>query len=382
MIESLDKADRDNKGNLLKDIPEARLYEAALTVMMRLVFLFCAEERKLLLLGDDIYDDNYAVSTLHEQLQETADQHGEEILGLRYDAWGRLLTTFRAVFGGVQHHDFKLPAYGGHLFDPDRFPFLEGRPKGTSWKDVTMKDAKFTNGKKGREEDSISCGSWSPLPINNQTVLLLLKSLQLLEVKMPGRKGTIETQKLSFRALGIEQIGHVYEGLLDHTAVRATEPVVGLMGGKQKEPDVTLSRLEELLAKGADEFAKVMKKETGRTAKALTNSLSVELTDELRNRYRTVCQGDDELWQRVEPFAGLIRVDTFGYPVVIPSGSVYVTAGTDRRSSGTHYTPRSLTEPIVHYTLEPIVYDGPAEGTPKDKWEVENAKGTARPEDL
>jgi hypothetical protein len=76
----------------------------------------------------------------------------------------------------------------------------------------------------------------------------------------------------------------------------------------------------------------------------------------------------------VRPFTGLVRLDSFGYPVVIPKGSVFVTAGTDRRSSGTHYTPRSLTEPIVQYTLEPLVYVGPAEGTPKNEWRLKSAK--------
>jgi len=76
----------------------------------------------------------------------------------------------------------------------------------------------------------------------------------------------------------------------------------------------------------------------------------------------------------VEPLAGLVRLDSFGYPVVIPKGSVFVTAGTDRRSSGTHYTPRSLTEPIVRYTLEPLVYVGPAEGKPKGEWKLKSAK--------
>ena len=76
----------------------------------------------------------------------------------------------------------------------------------------------------------------------------------------------------------------------------------------------------------------------------------------------------------MKPFAGLVRHDTFGYPVVIRKGSVFVTAGTDRRSSGTHYTPRSLTEPIVQYTLEPLVYVGPAEGKPKEEWKLRSAK--------
>jgi hypothetical protein len=60
----------------------------------------------------------------------------------------------------------------------------------------------------------------------------------------------------------------------------------------------------------------------------------------------------------VQKFAGLVRLDDVDYPVVITTGSVFVTAGTDRRSSGTHYTPKSLTEPIVQYTLEPLVYVG------------------------
>jgi hypothetical protein len=62
------------------------------------------------------------------------------------------------------------------------------------------------------------------------------------------------------------------------------------------------------------------------------------------------------------------------YPVIVPTGSVYVTAGDDRRSSGTHYTPRSLTEPIVQYTLEPLVYTGPSEGLPREQWTLRLAK--------
>lgn len=348
LIQALDKADQDHGRKLLAEVDEKVLYESALTVMMRLVFLFCAEERELLLLGDELYDKNYAVSTLREQLRVTADQFGEEILGLRYDAWTRLLTTFRAVYAGAKHNRLKLPAYGGSLFNPDRFPFLEGRKSGTTWKATEA----------------------TPLPVSNRTVLHLLEALQVLQTKVGN---TTEARNLSFRSLDIEQIGHVYEGLLDHTAKRATEPVLGLAGTRDKEPEITLADLEKIAAKGEKELLKFLKNETGRSESAIKKGLNAELEDQLASRFRTACQ-DSDLWTRVKKFAGLVRVDTVGYPVIVTAGSVFVTAGTDRRSSGTHYTPKSLTDPIVQYTLEPLVYVGPAEGLPKDQWKLRSAK--------
>ncbi len=55
LVQALDRADLDRDRELLKDVSPAQLYEAGLTVMMRLVVLLCAEERKLLLLGEPIY---------------------------------------------------------------------------------------------------------------------------------------------------------------------------------------------------------------------------------------------------------------------------------------------------------------------------------------
>jgi len=133
IIRALDRIDQDERGQLLAGVAEPELYRAALTVMMRLVFLFSAEERGLLLLGDPLFDEHYAVSTLVAKLQEAADQHGEDVLERRHDAWVRLLSTFRAVYGGVEHERMKLLPYAGNLFDPDEFPFLEGRRQGTTW---------------------------------------------------------------------------------------------------------------------------------------------------------------------------------------------------------------------------------------------------------
>ena len=53
---------------------------------------------------------------------------------------------------------------------------------------------------------------------------------------------------------------------------------------------------------------------------------------------------------------------------------VFVAPGSDRSSTGTHYTPTSLTEPIAQYTLEPLVYEGPKEGLPKKDWKLKSAE--------
>src|SRR5271166_2925505 len=345
IIRCLDRIDQDERRQLLEGVIEGELYEAALTVMMRLVFLFSAEERGLLVLGDPLYDEHYAVSTLVARLQEAADQHGEEVLERRHDAWVRLLSTFRAVYGGVQHERMKLLPYAGNLFNPDEFPFLEGRKPGTTWKSTTA----------------------TPLLIDNRTVLHLLRSLQYLELHG-------EARRLSFRALDIEQIGHVYEGLLDHTAKRATELVLSLTAAKGDEPEVALSELEQRQTKGEAELLKFLKEQTGRSESSLSKSLATPKEGVEAKKLRAACGNDDALFNRVRPFSGLVRNDTFDRPVVIRKGSVYVTAGTDRRSSGTHYTPRSLTEPIAQYTLEPLVYVGPAEGKPKEEWVLRPAK--------
>ena len=350
LIQAIDKSDQDRGRELLAGLGTDRLYEAALTVMMRLVFLLSAEERKLLPLDDPFYSDHYAVSTLLAQLRDEADQHGEEILERHYNSWSRILATWRAVYAGVRHDRLTLPAYGSSLFDPDRFPFLEGRTSDTSWQETPAK----------------------PLPIDNRTVLHLLEALQILQVKVPGG-GPAEARRLSFRALDVEQIGHVYEGLLDHITVRAEEPVLGFIGTKDKEPEIPLSELESR-AQDEDKLVDYLNEQTERTKSALKNGLNAEIDAFRTVRLRAACSNNEALYKRVLPFAELVREDESGFPVVIPANSVYVTEGPTRRATGTHYTPRALTEPIVQYTLETQVYRGPAEGWPKEKWELKSPK--------
>jgi len=208
--------------------------------------------------------------------------------------------------------------------------------------------------------------------VNNRVVLHLLNSLQTLRVKVPGG-GPPETRRISFRALGVEQIGHVYEGLLDHTAVRASEPVLGLVGTKDKEPEIALSKLEALIVEGPDKLLEFLKEETGRSVSALRRALNAsDLLDQ--HKLLIACGHDAQLTARVRPFAGLIRLNSFERPVLALVGCLYVTGGTARRSTATYYTPPSLTEPIVKHTLEPLVFEGAAEGWKREQWKLKSPK--------
>lgn len=332
LVQALDKADQDRDRELLRGVKEAELYEAALTVMMRLVFLLCAEERGLLLLGDERYEAHYAVSTLRMQLRVESD----EILERRWDAWSRLLAVFRAVYGGIEHENLRLPALGGSLFDPDRFPFLEGRGKGSNWRTDAAR----------------------PLPIDNRTVLLLLEAIQQFQ----GRT-------LSYRALDVEQIGYVYEGLLERTVKRTTDVTLELDATKNAQsPWVTLAELESARLEGAERLIALLRERSGSSESRVRNDLARPVDDALAERLLTACHGDTRLRDRVRPFVHLVRTDPWGYPLIHPAGAYVVTTGSDRRETGTHYTPKSLTEAIVAETLTPVAYVGPAEGRPRAEW--------------
>ncbi len=343
LIATLDHEDRERHGELLSRLSSEEVYRGAVTVMMRLVFLFVAEERKLLPIEDQLYAETLAASTLRAQLQERADRDGEDPLERSQAAWHRVLALFRAVHNGIEHDALRLPAYGGGLFDPDRYPFLEGRKTGTCWQDAQAQ----------------------PLPVDDRTMLHLLDSLQALEQQ--GARVL-----LSYSALDVEQIGHVYEGLLDHTAVRLAEDALAL--GGRLEPELRLGPIEQWAQQGEELLQGELAKATGRSVKAIAKDLALELADEQRARLHSACGGDEALFERVVPYHALLRADLRGDPLVLPAGSLFVTQALDRRDSGTYYTPRQLAEEVVQHALDPVVYrPGPAELSDKSEWELRPA---------
>ena len=338
LITTLDGLDRESGGQLLAGVSDDDFYAGVVTFMMRVVFLLFAEERRLLPSDDDTYVSAYSVGYLVEQL-ERADSLGA-VLTQRTSAWHRLLATTRAVFAGVQHEDLRLPAYGGNIFDPDRYPWLEGRP-----------DART------------SAASAHPPAVDDRTVLRMLTAIQY--VQLGG-----ERRRLTFRALDVEQIGYVYEGLLELEVRTATETVLGLARpGKwpqkvKEDAEVTLTEAEALTAKS-------LKDRTGWADKKIAGARNGAPDPERARILRQVIPGPVTA-DRVTPFLGLLEYDKDrGYLAVFPAGSRYVTRSHRRAATGTHYTPRGLAEEVAEGALQPLAYrPGPLETSDQSAWRI------------
>lgn len=327
------------------EVGPQEVYEAVVTVMMRCVFLLFADERGLLPSGS-LYTGGYGLATVLDALEARARDEGEESMDGTSLTWHRLLATSRALHGGVNVEDMRIPAYGGSLFDPERFPFL------------TARDASGT----------------LLLTVSDRVMLHVLRSLQTARLK--GQ----EARRLSFRDIDVEQIGYIYEGLLGYTCTRAEETVLGLLGKDGEEPEVRLSVLNELAERYAEDadlagaiIAWLKEHQPGAKPprlKTLTKALVAGDTLPDADRALLAVTRDEALRADLRPWIGVIRRDLRGRPVVIQQGGLVVTETPSRRNAGAHYTPRSLAEEVVKYALEPLVYSpGPHETDDRSQWQ-------------
>jgi len=99
------------------------------------------------------------------------------------------------------------------------------------------------------------------LPISHLSVPHELDALQGLQQKWLGGRPA-DTRQLSSRALDIEPIGHVTEGLLDHPPVGASESVWGLNVTPDHETNNPLSTLRKLATKHETELHMFLNKYT------------------------------------------------------------------------------------------------------------------------
>ncbi|QSQ17158.1 DNA methyltransferase [Myxococcus landrumensis] len=275
---------------------EEHVYGGLLSTLLRLVFILYAEDRGLLPVDQEPYRDDLSVKALHAQLVEDSSQYPDS-MNRRFGAWPRLLALFRCIYLGASHDKLRMPARRGQLFDPDAFPFLGGA-------------------------GSAEAGTGARVPpIDDETVLQVLERLVFL-------KG----QRLSFKSLDVEQIGSVYEGLMGFHVKRLSGAGICL------KPSRVWVCADEVLAQPAKRRAAWLEGEAGldaKAVKALSKSLEQVSTQQM-------------VLTALEPYRVKGTETRRAAQLVLQPGD-------ERRRTSSHYTPRSLSAPIVRRALEPLL---------------------------
>ena len=315
LLRGLQAAHDASGGGLLREplSPEGDrndIYRGLLSVILRLVFLLYAEERGMLP-ENETFVRHYSLTGLYQRLREDAALH-PDTMDQRFGAWAQLLVLFRLIHDGARDYRtggaVSLPERRGALFDPDRFPFLEGRRAGAG------------AGARQRHERV------RPPLISDGAVYRVLEKLLVLD-----------GERISYRTLDVEQIGSVYETIMGFRMEVATGRSVAIKPAKKLGAPSTVD-LDALLEQG-----------TGNRAKWLQPGIDRNLTD-------TVAKGLRAAETVEDLHAALDRVqDKDATPDLVPAGALVLQPNEERRRSGSHYTPRELTEPIVRHTLASVL---------------------------
>jgi hypothetical protein len=230
----------------------------------------------------------------------------------RRGAWASLLSLFRLVYDGGGADPNYLPARHGDLFDPDTYPFLEGREAGSSYSDEIL-----TN-----------------LPAISDDVVekVLTRLLWLADENKVA-------QRLNYRSLDVEQIGSVYEGIMGFTVEGASGPSVGITyrPPRQKITITLVVDADALLAVNGSKREKWLDEQAG-VALKLPGKVKEDLKQ--ASSLAELCLA---LGNRLSPHT----------PNALAAGALILQPTAERRRSGSHYTPRALTEPIVIEAFHP-----------------------------
>jgi Eco57I restriction-modification methylase len=169
--------------------PAARLppagdsFEQALTIVYRMLFLLFAEARALVPLWHPVYRESYSIETLRDLAERSGRTPG---------LWDTLRAMARLAHAGCRAGDLHVTPFNGRLFAPARTPLAERRD---------LDDA----------------------AARRAVLALSTRAAQ-------DREGR---ERIAYQELGVEQLGAVYETLLDYTPrieraprVRGRAPVV------------------------------------------------------------------------------------------------------------------------------------------------------------
>ncbi|MEA1052703.1 DNA methyltransferase [Lamprobacter modestohalophilus] len=313
-------AERDKSGLLSEALERDRdhLYCGLLTVMLRLVFILYAEDRGLLPVDHPLYAQRMSLLGLFERLQRDQGNFPDS-MNNRFGAWGHIISLSRTIYLGAEHGDFRIPPRQGDLFDPHGYPFLEG------W---TGSNAPIIS-QKARAEVKVPT-------VDDGTVFVLLRSLLIFQ-----------GQRLSYRTLDVEQIGSVYESLMGYHVCACESPAVAIkINGKRGAAKFWLEP-KAVLERPAGQRVKWLQNECG-----FDKPVATKIKKAL-DGFASNAEDQGAAFESLLPLAAGKK--GLAHEQRASAGQYVLQPGSERRRSGTQYTPRSLTEPIVRKTLEPLI---------------------------
>lgn len=302
--------------DLIRDLAARRphhLYEGLLTVLLRLIFIAYAEDRDLMPSGGGrgaklLYEQGYSLGGLHVRLGDDRALN-PDTMDERYGAWGRLLALFRLVERGAG--DF-MQARGGKLFGEAAFPFLFGRTDPGDPERV--------------------------LTIGDGCIARVLDGLL-----------TLDGERVSYRALDVEKLGSVYETVMGFTVECAATPMLAIRAGKGNRTPVWVDLAALATAVGA-ERVRLLKEWTGRGLFPAAVVKALRRAEDIAELEAALAAVVDP---RAAPRGAAVAAGT---PILQPTD--------ERRRTGSHYTPRAMTEPIVGHALAPALTRIGADATP------------------
>src|SRR6185295_4005506 len=151
-------------------VPDARAldaaFEQALTIVYRILFLLFAEARALVPLWHPVYRQSYSVESVREEAERSSRTAG---------LWDALRAIARLAHAGCRAGDLRVTPFNGRLFAPARTPLAE------------------------------RCD------LDDEAARRAVIALSTRPA--PDRAGR---ERIAYRDLGVEQLGAVYETLLDY----------------------------------------------------------------------------------------------------------------------------------------------------------------------
>ena len=289
---------------LASERPE-HVYGGLITALMRLVFILYAEDRSLMP-DHRVYQQHYSLGGLFARLRDDAAAW-PDTMDQRYGAWPQLLSLFRLIHSGGAHDKaLSFVARKGALFDPSRFPFLE------------------------------ELSNRVPM-VPDETVWNVLRNLMVLD-----------GERLSYRTLDVEQIGSVYEAIMGFQIETTTGQSIAVRA-KQRTGAAVIVDLDQLLSLDA-----------GKRAQALQDATDQRLSGNTAALLRKAAKPED-IEAALER-----RVDRDATPHIVPAQVPVLQPTDERRRSGSHYTPRVLTQPIVSEALRPVFERFGSHATPEE----------------